>query len=143
MDLTVQLTARLLHVLGLIFWIGGSVTAALVVVLAAGEAQKVAVAARRAVLLIATPGMLLAWVAGLTVLANGWSAVYAKAGWMHGKVTVALIITGLTGVLTGRLRRAAAGTGEVNTGLLRGLAIAILVLAVVVLFLARFQPGGS
>lgn len=143
MDATVQLTARLLHVLGLIFWIGGSVTAALVVVLAAGEVQKVAVAARKAVLFIATPGMLLAWVAGLTVLTSGWSAIYAKAGWMHGKVTVALIITGLTGVLTGRLRRAAAGTGEVNTGLLRGLAIAILVLAVIVLFLARFQPGGS
>lgn len=143
MDVTVQLTARLLHVLGIILWIGGSVTAALMVVMAAGEVQKVAAAARRAVLAIATPGMLLAWAAGLTVLAGGWSAVYAKAGWMHGKVTVALIITGLTGVLTGRLRRAAAGTGEVNTGLLRGLAIAILVLALVVLFLARFQPGGS
>jgi len=142
-DGTTQLVLRALHLIGVIAWIGGAATAALVVVFAANDARREAsAAARRAVLWIATPGMVLAWVAGLTVLLHGWSAVYSKAGWMHGKVTVALIAAALTGVLTGRLRKAASGDKPASEGLLRGVGIGLLALAVVVAFLALLKPGG-
>lgn len=134
-----QLLLRAAHVFGVILWIGGTATAALIVAFAAGEASaKVAAAARRAVLLVATPGLVLAWLAGLLVLVPGWAG-YKSAGWMHTKLTVALVVTGLTGMLTGRLRRAASGADS-KPGLLRGLALGILALAVAVLVLARLQP---
>lgn len=134
-----QLLLRAAHVFGVILWIGGTATAALIVAFAAADASaKVAAAARRAVLYVATPGLLLAWLAGLVVLITGWAG-YKSAGWMHTKLTVALVVTGLTGMLTGRLRRAAGG-GDAKPGLLRGLALGILALAVAVLVLARLQP---
>jgi uncharacterized membrane protein len=136
---TLLLLLRAAHVLGVILWIGGTVTAALIVAFGATDATaKLAAAARRAVLLVATPGLLLAWVAGLTVLLSAWP-VYQSAGWMHAKLTVALIVTALTGVVTGRLRRAAGGA-DAKPGLLRGMAVGILVLAALVLLLARLQP---
>ena len=147
MSPTLSLLLRAAHVLGVILWIGGTVTAALIVAFGASDARaergaratnELAAAARRAVLLVATPGLLLAWIAGLTVLLTAWPA-YQSAGWMHAKLTVALVVTALTGVVTGRLRRAAGG-GDAKPGLLRGMALGILALAGIVLLLARLQP---
>ena len=41
------------------------------------------------------------------MLLTYWSELYAKAPWMHIKLTVGLIAAGFSGVLTGKLRRAA------------------------------------
>jgi uncharacterized membrane protein len=138
-DASLQLVLRSVHVLAVILWIGGTVTAALIVAIGAADATpKIAAAARRAVLYVATPALLIAWLVGVTVLLNGWG-VYKSAGWMHTKLTLALVVTGLTGVVTGRLRRAATG-GEANPGLLRSMAAGILLLAFGILLLARLQP---
>lgn len=130
------------HLLGVILWIGGSVTGALVVALAADAARReTAAAARRALLFVASPGMVLAWVAGLAVLLPSFTTAYARAGWMHGKLTVALVASGLTGFLMGKLRKAASGQAGVAEGALRGVAIAIVVLAAVVVVLVMLRPG--
>ncbi len=134
--------ARFLHLVGVILWIGGTVAAGLIASGAKDEArQGTAIAVRRVILMVVTPGMVLAWLAGLTMLVPGWTTLYARAGWMHGKLTGALVATALTGVITGRIRRAAGGDVG-RLGPLRTLALVTLAVAVVVVALAVFQPGG-
>lgn len=137
-----ELLYRLLHFIGNIFWLGGVVSVALVAAGLAGASERShASPARSTALRIATPGMVLAWIGGLGMLLPNWTAVYSKAGWMHGKITLALIAAALTGVLTGQLRKAAQGTGELKPGVLRGIAWAVLVLAVLTVGLAVLRPG--
>ncbi len=132
------------HLIGMALWIGGAATAAMVAAAAAreGEAGRPTLAAaRRAVLFVATPGMLLAWIAGLSYLVPNFTTLYARAGWMHGKLTLLIILTGITGVLTGRLRRGAAGTKPVSPGMMGGLSLAVVVIAALIVFLAVLKPG--
>ena len=127
-----QLVLRVVHLFGAVFWLGGIVTVTLAVAAYEGsERGKVAAAARGVALKLATPGMILAFVGGLTMLAMGWSG-YARAGWMHGKLLLVVIAAGLTGALTGKLRKAAAGQ---EVGGLGGLAIGLVVLTALVLVL--------
>ncbi len=132
------------HLLGMVLWIGGVSAAALIAAAAAreGDAGKPAIAAaRRAVLMLATPGMLLAWIAGLSYLVPNFTTFYARAGWMHGKLTLVLVLSAITGVLTGHLRKAAAGKKAASPGLLGGLAIAVVAIMAIVVFLAVLKPG--
>ena len=138
-----NLILRGTHVLGVILWVGGAVAAALVVALAPAEGRAaVAAPARRVVLWVATPGMLVAWAAGLAVLLPSFGSYYLQEGWMHGKLTVALVATGLTGVLTARLRRAAGG-GDAKAGLLRIVGVALIALAMVVILLIKLGPSAG
>ena len=135
---------RVVHILGVIFWIGGAVTVAWIATAIGGDNKEssstgLSQVARSAALRIATPGMVLAWVGGLILLATHWST-YARAGWMHGKITVALIVAALTGVLSGKLRKAAQGE-PVSVGTLRGLGWAIALLAVLNVVLALVGPS--
>lgn len=134
---------RFLHFIGNIFWLGGTVTVAVLAASLAGEAERGhAVAARAAALRVATPGLVLAWVGGLGMLLPHWSTLYARAGWMHGKITLGLVAAALTGVITGRLRRAASGSEELNAGRLRLMATILLVITFTVVGLVVFRPGG-
>jgi putative membrane protein len=142
--MTFQLLAVATHLLGAILWVGGTATAAVVAIAASREegAARTATlnAARRAVLMIATPGLLLTWIAGLSFLVPNFTTLYARAGWMHGKLTILLVITALTGVFTGRLRKAATGKKEPSVGLFAATVLVLLVGAAVIVFLAELQP---
>lgn len=133
------------HLIGVILWIGGTATAAIVAIAGAREegAVRTAIlsAARRAMLMIATPGLLLAWIAGLAWLIPYFGSLYARAGWMHGKLTLLVIATAMTGVFTGRLRRAAKGTKPPSIGLFAAAALVTIVAAVAIALLAELQPG--
>ncbi len=132
------------HLVGLIFWMGGIVVAAMIAASAAreGEAGRATIAAaRRAVLMVATPGMLLAWIAGLAYLVPNFTTLYARAGWMHGKLTLIVVLSALTGVLSGRLRRTASGAKPASAGFFGGFALAILAASAIVVFLAVLKPG--
>ena len=87
-------------------------------------------ALRRVVLLIVTPGMLLSLGAGLVMLLDGWALLYAKAPWMHAKLTVGLIAAAFSGVLSGRLRRAGEGSGELSPGAFRTAGLVLLLSAI-------------
>src|SRR5262245_32141456 len=105
---TVALVSRFLHLLGVILWIGGTLMAALIgSVLSEGGSREAFRAVHRSMLVLSSRGLILAWLGGLVMLAQGWSDYYARAGWMHGKLLLALVASGLTGVIHGRLRRAA------------------------------------
>ncbi len=108
-----MLIARILHVIGNIFWLGGGVACAFTMLLMASESKASRAAAAKALrtitVYIVTPGMLAGLVGGLWLLVPHWSDLYAKQPWMHMKLTVGLVAIAFSGVLTGRLRRAANG----------------------------------
>ena len=57
---------------------------------------------RRWNLAVTTPALLLVWAAGLTLAAEGgWFA----AGWLHAKIALVVVLSGLHGMQSARLRR--------------------------------------
>jgi putative membrane protein len=126
---------KALHLVGAFLWLGTSIGVALVAAAAAGDQRApVAALARRVALRIATPGLVLAFAGGLTMLALSWD-LYARAGWMHGKLLLVVIAAGLHGAISGKLRKMAGGA---EVGGLAGLAyayVAILVLVVIAVLL--------
>jgi len=130
---------RIIHIVGVILWIGGALSVALVAAAAEGEAKRsLATVSRRVALRVATPGMVLAWIGGLVMFGLSLDG-YLSQGWMHAKITLGLIVAALTGVLTGRLRKAAAGE-DVSAKSLRIFGIVILVLAIGNVVLALLGP---
>jgi uncharacterized membrane protein len=139
-----MLFLRILHVIGNTAWLGGGAVAAFAMAMLASETQATRLAAakalRKVVLWLVTPGMLLGLGAGLTMLISDWSTLYAKQPWMHGKLTVGLIAAAFSGVLTGRLRRAANDGGELSPKAFRtaGLVLVLSAIANVTLVFMRF-----
>ena len=133
-----------LHVLGVLLWSGGCASAggtAAQLSTASPLARTEGLAAvRRSLLVIATPGLLLAWLGGLTIFVT-FLDVYARAGWMHGKITIALVLSALHGVLVARVRRAASGERPASQTVFAGLGMAIVIAAAVVVALVIFRPG--
>ncbi|MEO0326091.1 MAG: CopD family protein [Myxococcota bacterium] len=132
---------KVLHVVGVVFWIGGVVAVAAVGMAAARSSAATAGAslARTANRHVATPGLVLAWLGGLALLAMGWGA-YAKMPWVHIKLTLGLVAAGLSGVLAARLRKLEAGEA-VSAGSLRVLAGLIAAMALANVVLAFAGPG--
>lgn len=141
--MTTHQLALAVHLLGVFLWLGGAVAAATVAAFAAdsGDDAVALKGARRAFTWWATPGMLLAWAGGLTMLIPHFTELYARAGWMHGKLTLLLAATAVTGVLSGRIRKAAKGDKPAKAGLLNGLGIGLVVMGLLILGLVVFKPG--
>jgi putative membrane protein len=128
---------KALHLVGAFLWLGTSIGVALVAAAAAGDQRApVAVLARRVALRIATPGLVLAFAGGLTMLALSWD-LYARAGWMHGKLLLVVIAAGLHGAISGKLRKMAGGA---EVGGLAGLAYAYLAILVLVVIAVLLGP---
>ncbi len=84
---------------------------------------------------ICTPAMILVWITGLILMfEGGWT----KAGWLHTKIALVLLMTGVHGVLAASTRRFAQDTNqksaryfrilnEVPTVLLIGIVILVVV----------------
>ena len=138
-----MLLARIIHVLGSVLWLGGGAVAAFAMAQFALSSQEARTSAaqvvRKTVLNIVTPGMLLSFAGGLYMLLTNWSTLYAKAPWMHGKLTVGLLAAGVSGALSGKLRRAANGA-EVTPNSMRifGIILVLSALAGITLVLGRF-----
>lgn len=81
--------------------------------------------------LVTTPAMLLVWRLGLTLALTGhWFA----AGWLQVKLVLVIILSGLHGVQSGRLRRVGGGTRVQPSYvivLIVGCSVGIAVLAIV------------
>ncbi len=128
--------------IGMLFWVGSAVAIGVAATVKSDAPQQSAKALRKANLVVTAPAMVLAWIGGLGMLVPNFSEVYARAGWMHGKLTLLLVLAGLTGVLSGKLRRAANGTQEVPGKTFCILWVAMAVIAAVIVSLAVFRPGG-
>ena len=137
-----MLIARIIHVLGNILWLGGGTVAAFAManfaVAAKEQRASSAQVVRKMLVSVVTPGMLLSFAGGLYMLLSYWSEIYAKAPWMHMKLTVGLIAAGFSGMLSGKIRRAADGA-EITPGSMRmaGWVLALSAVAGVALVFAR------
>lgn len=131
---------RALHFIGLVLWMGGTIAVAL---LAARAGNREASLASRSVLRgLATPAMVLTWLGGLGMLMPQWSAAYSHQGWMHAKLALVLVASGLSGAAAGMLKRAEQGEGnEVPYGKIRGMAFGLVAILVIVVGLAVAKPG--
>jgi uncharacterized membrane protein len=142
---TAILLLRVVHVIGHILWLGGAVTICFFashVLEMQPDAKRKALSSLRALALrIVTPGMLLAFGAGLTMLILGWSELYAKQPWMHTKLTLGILAAALTGILTGRLRKHIAGLRETRPVFYRILGWLFVAIAVANALLVYLRPG--
>ncbi len=135
---------KILHVIGNILWLGGGTVAAFAMVALASQTKETRVAAARAlrklVLFIVTPGMLLSFTGGLIMLLTYWSEMYAKAPWMHMKLTVGIVAAAFSGVLSGRLRKVAAHGDDVSVGAMKLAGAILLISAVAGVSLVTLRP---
>ena len=131
-----QLGLRALHLVGAILWFGTTISVGLIAYRLGDprQADPLRDVARK----LGTSGMVLAWLGGLTMLALGWSG-YARAGWMHGKLLLVFIASGLTGVLSARLRKWAAGE-DVAVESLRTISFALLGIMLLVVVAVLLGP---
>ncbi len=90
---------------------------------------------RRLLKAIINPAMIASWVFGLILI---WQGGWWKAGWLHGKVLLVLILSGLHGIYVRRLKEFAADRNtrsaryyrilnEVPTLLMIGIVILVIV----------------
>ncbi len=127
---------KALHVAAALAFVGGVLAVSLfLAAVPAGEAAVAPIArgVRRWDQAVTTPAMLLVWALGLTLaMTGGWFA----DGWLQAKLVVVVILSGLHGIQSGRLRRLAGGDP------VRSLRTAPLVIgcAVVIALLAVAKP---
>lgn len=130
------------HLFGVLLWIGGVTVASMAIAHTSDASrQPVAVSLRQAAALLITPGLILAWAGGLALLLPNFANMYAKAGWMHSKLLIAVLATGVTGLVTARLKKLAKGEGTPHLKRFRLAAIGMAVFAAMNIFLAVVQPG--
>ena len=130
---------RYLHFLGVTFWLGSALALALAAAAPTPWESGIAQALRRVALRVTTPAMLIAFAGGFGMLIPKFAEFYAKQGWMHAKLTLLVILAGVTGVLTGKLRRWADGQ-EVSDTTFSRLASAVAVLGILIVTFAVFRP---
>jgi len=99
---------KALHVVGIIAWMAGMLYLPRLFVYHAGSATGSQQAAtfklmeRRLLRFIMTPALLVAWISGL------WLAVqagYFQAGWLHAKLALVVVLSGLHGLFAADSRR--------------------------------------
>jgi putative membrane protein len=130
---------RYLHFLGMAFWVGSAVGVAIGAATSTQWESPVAQALRKVILRVTTPSMLVAFAGGFGMLIPNFSTVYAKAGWMHTKLTLLILLAGATGLLTGKLRRWASGQ-QIEATTFGRLAWVIGILGVLIVTVAVFRP---
>jgi putative membrane protein len=132
------------HLVGTFLWMGGAVviaaTAAQLTNQSEGVREAAFAALRRALFTVATPGLVLAWLAGLVWLVPNFTTLYRSAGWMHTKLTLIVVASALTGVLVARVRTTARSDGGSSPVFFGTMGIAHAVVALLIVFLAVLRP---
>lgn len=132
---------KALHVLAIISWMVGMLYLPRLFVyhvdVPAGSPQALTFATmeKRLQRFIMLPALIVTWVTGLTLAVQG---AWFKAGWLHGKLLLVVLLTGLHGYLAAERKRLAIGKSrhdarffriinEVPTLLLIGIVILVVV----------------
>ena len=132
---------KALHVLAVISWMVGMLYLPRLFVyhvgVPAGSPQALTFATMEVRLqrFIMLPALLVTWITGIILAIEG---EWFKAGWLHGKLLLVVLLTGLHGYLAAERKRLAAGTSrhdakffriinEVPTVLLIGIVILVVV----------------
>lgn len=100
------LLVKTLHVLAVILWMGTTLFVSALLPRAAltqgQERQHWLEIIRGTFRRVGTPALVLTWVLGLALMV--WGGLFT-AGWLHAKLTLVLVLTGLHGMLSGQFKR--------------------------------------
>ncbi|HSG88742.1 MAG TPA: CopD family protein [Pseudomonadales bacterium] len=102
------LLVKALHILAVVLWLGTALFIAALLPRISdlhGESrQRWLATLRKIAKRLETPAMILTWVLGIALMLwGGW----ASAAWMHAKLTLVLVLTGLHGIQAGRFKKLA------------------------------------
>jgi putative membrane protein len=99
--------AKALHVIAVISWMAGMLYLPRLFVyhceaeIGSKQSESFKVMERRLLKAIINPAMVLTWILGLYL---AWSGHWFTAGWFHAKLTLVLIMSGVHGFLSARVR---------------------------------------
>ncbi|WP_441241649.1 CopD family protein [Tardiphaga sp. 768_D3_N2_1] len=100
---------KALHVAAALLFAGGVLAISIALAILArmpGQAERFAAAARRYDRLVTVPAMLAVWAFGIGVALSG---SWFGSGWLNAKLLIVVVLSGIHGLQSGQLRRAAAG----------------------------------
>ena len=126
---------KTLHVFGVICWIGSVVTVAW---LSREATPEEATLSHRFIARFSNSTMIMAFIGGLGILVPNFMSTYKSSGWMHTKLLIGIIVAGMTGALSAKLRKAAQANEPVAH--CSRIAAVILALAFVNVALVMFRP---
>jgi putative membrane protein len=99
--------AKALHVIAVIAWMAGMLYLPRLFVyhceaaIGSPQSETFKVMERRLLKAIINPAMAVTWIVGLYL---AWAGHWFTAGWFHGKLLLVLLMSGVHGFLTGRVR---------------------------------------
>ena len=136
------LWVKALHVVSMVAWMAGMLYLPRLFVYhvdsGAGspQAKTFAVMEQRLLRLIMNPAMIMVWLTGLWLV---YAGEHWREGWLHAKVTLVVVMTGVHGLLAGSRRRLAAGTDRRSAKFYRVVneAPTLLLIAIVVLVIVK------
>ena len=138
-----DLVLKALHIFGALLWVGGLSFVGILGLEVAErhriEGPKAAFLGRMGMLARVTTGMVLTWLGGLAVFVPN-IAVYKTQGWMHGKLALVVVLSALSGVLSGHLRKASMGQVEFAPAKVRMLSLVSLGVAAGIVVFAVLRP---
>lgn len=94
---------------------------------------------RRLLKIIINPAMIAAWVFGLLMLYSNW-AVYKSEGWMHTKLLIVFLLSGVHGVLAKRVKVFARDENEKSARYFRILNEVPTIMMIIIVILAVVEP---
>ena len=135
------LLVKTVHILAVISWMAGMLYLPRLFVYHADtpvgspQAETFKIMERRLLRAIMTPAMIVAWAAGLWLV---WEGGFLRSGWLHGKLALVILLSGVHGWLAGAVRRFARDTNtrparfyrfmnEVPTLLMIGIVVLVVV----------------
>lgn len=133
---------KALHIMAVISWMAGMLYLPRLMVYHA-EAQRDSIQSetfkimeRRLLKGIINPAMIVTWVVGLYL---AWAGFGFKGGWLHGKILLVVILTGIHGYLGGRVRAFAEDRNDKSGRFYRILneVPAVLMVAIVILVVVK------
>ncbi len=136
-------TSVAVHLIGIVFWIGSLIVITRFFNLASDSAVAGSAAYRnlmsRAYFGFSVGGLVLATVTGIYQLSSQGMSYYMKQGWFHGKLTLVLVLVGITvavGIQIKKLQIGAPVTRK-TAGMLHGITSLSFILIILLTILGR------
>lgn len=136
------LWVKALHVVSMVAWMAGMLYLPRLFVYhveagpASPQAKTFAVMEQRLLRLIMNPALVAVWLTGLWLV---YAGEHWREGWLHAKVGLVVVMSGVHGLLSGSRRRLAAGTDRRSATFYRVLneGPTVLLIAIVVLVIVK------
>jgi len=131
------------HVMAVIAWMAGMLYLPRLMVYHAEsqvgsiQSETFKIMERRLLKGIINPAMMLTWVLGLFL---AWSAFAFKGGWLHAKIALVLVLSGIHGYLSGRVRAFAEDRNDKSARFYRILNEVPAVLMALIVILVIVKP---